>query len=450
MERIQRNKIHIIAYSTLTAALIASIIWLAITSNRNRQLANEINNDYNRAFSELTGYVDGIESNLRKSMLVSGPAQLASLSNDIFRQSTAAKSSLGTLPVTEINLENTAKFLSQVGDYTYVLSQNAINGKNISEEDFKNLASLTSYAADLNKSLSDTLGRIYSGEVSLSPQNRSMNTVIAASDIITDMENVEKSFEEYPSLIYDGPFSEHIENRESAMLKNAQEISMEDAKKVAESFLGEKGRNLNFESDTQNTPIDAYTFTSRDDNSNVSISITKRGGHVLYFLNNRDVFEENLNFSDCISIGEKFLKDIGYKSLTNSYYDKNSHVATVNFAYIQDGTTCYSDLIKVKIALDNGEILGLEANGYLMNHEIRQIPAPSLSASQARAKVSPHLNVDASGLTLIPKDSLQEVLCYEFHGNFDGRNYLIYINAQNGREEKILMLIESEDGILTE
>ena len=47
--------------------------------------------------------------------------------------------------------------------------------------------------------------------------------------ILESMENVEKAFDEYPSLIYDGPFSEHIENRTPVMLENASEISEQDA-----------------------------------------------------------------------------------------------------------------------------------------------------------------------------------------------------------------------------
>ena len=64
------------------------------------------------------------------------------------------------------------------------------------------------------------------------------------------MANVEKSFDEYPSLIYDGPFSEHIENREPALLKNAHTISQEDALNTAEKFVGTKG--LAFESLSEN------------------------------------------------------------------------------------------------------------------------------------------------------------------------------------------------------
>ena len=84
-----------------------------------------------------------------------------------------------------------------------------------------------------------------------------------------------------------------------------------------------------------------------------------------------------------------------------------------------------------------------------MNHKDRGEQKPVLSAEAARAAVSTHLNVNTPTLAVIPKDSLREVLCYEFHGTHKDKNFIIYINAENGREEDILLLIESETGILT-
>ena len=139
----------------------------------------------------------------------------------------------------------------------------------------------------------------------------------------------------------------------------------------------------------------------------------------------------------------------GYMNMTESYYEKHSGVATVNFAYMQDGVTCYPDLVKVKVALDNGEIVGLGTHGYLMNHTIRDIKPATVSRQEAREKVSRYLSVDSVKLAVIPKDSEWEVLCYEFKCSAQGRNYLVYINATDGREEDVMMLIESEEGILT-
>lgn len=382
-------------------------------------------------------------------MLAGSPAQLAGISSEIFRQSTAAKACLGQLPTSYIQLDNTAKFLSQVGDYTYVLSQNMIQGGSITDEDYKNIQSLTEYSEKLNEALTKIQNDIYQGNINFSKTAKKYNTAEAASDIFSDLENVEKSFEEYPSLIYDGPFSEHIENQQSVMLQNAEEISQPEALEKAKAFLGERGKKLEFESNVQNSTIDAYTFTVKDGERQISISITKKGGYVNYFLDNRVTAEEKLNFTDAVIKAESFLKSCGITSLTSNYYDKAGGVATVNFAYIQNGITCYSDLIKVRVALDNGEILGMEAHGYLMNHKEREFPPIQLSEKEARSRINPHLKISSASMAYIPKDNLKEYLCYEFQGQHNGRNFIIYINAENGNEEKILMLIESDNGILT-
>lgn len=447
MELERDNRIHAVVYTVMALLLVGVSIFALYQYRQNRRHKMDLNNQYSRAFYELSDYVNDIETNLHKGMLASSPAQLASISGDIYRLSNSAKSCLGELPVSEIQLDNTAKFLSQVGDYTYVLSQSAINGQEITDKQYNELKQLTSYATDLKDAFTKMRQGVEEGGISFTDGRRA-GTVQAAGGIMQELENVENSFSEYPSLIYDGPFSEHIENRESPMLKKAAEITVDEARKTAGEFLGVDPAALVFESDTQNSAIDAYNFYL-DGDVRSNISITKKGGRVLYYLKNRDVAAEKLSFKEAIEIGGKYLKDCGYKSMENSYYDKAGGIATVNFAYRDGNVTCYSDLIKVKIALDDGEVLGLETNGYLMNHTDRSLAAPALSEQEAKAKVSKHLGIKSAGLALIPKDSLREVLCYEFKGSFEDRNFIIYINAENGQEEKILMLLESEEGILT-
>ena len=145
------RSIHVWLYTALIAGLIAALIWgfTASKSANALELSNE--NQYNRAFHELVGYVDDIDTLLSKAQLTKSPAQLAKLSSDIFRQAAEAKSCLGQLPTSQVQLDNTSKFLSQVGDYTYVLSQSMINGEDISQEEYDNLSSMNEYASNLSK-----------------------------------------------------------------------------------------------------------------------------------------------------------------------------------------------------------------------------------------------------------------------------------------------------------
>ena len=236
------NKIHTAIYSVLGVAIIVLSVMYYNCCARSKELDIAMNNSYDRAFFELSDYVSDIDVLLTKAQLAGTPAQLASISNEIFMQAAEAKSCFGELPQQDVNLEKTAKFLSQVGDYTYVLSQNMINGQEISQEEYTTLAKLNDYASELSRSLGEIEARIYKGEISFYTAygTNIITRALAAEDILGDLENVEKAFEGYPSLIYDGPFSEHIENAESVMLKDADEVSKKQALKKAKEFIGEK------------------------------------------------------------------------------------------------------------------------------------------------------------------------------------------------------------------
>ena len=450
MER--TRTIHLWIYTVLGAAIIAALIWGFTASKSASALEISNENNYNRAFHELAGYVEEIDVLLSKAQLTKSPAQLAKLASDIFRQSASAKSCLGQLPTNEVQLDNTSKFLSQVGDYTYVLSQSMINGEEISGEQYDNLASLNEYASKLSDTLTEMENRIYSGELRISDKrSRSRGTVAdaAGGGILADLENVEKSFEGYPSLIYDGPFSEHIENRAPAMLENASDISQEDALRKAEEFLGINDGSLILEGMSENTAIPTYTFSKSTDEEEITVSVTKKGGYILSYLDSKMVGEERLSVEEATKKAAEFLQEKGFYSMQESYYEKSGSIATMNFAYVQDNVTCYSDLVKVRVALDTGDIVGLEAKGYIMNHCERELMTPALTMEDAKARVSTSLDVSGTKLALVPKDSMREVLCYEFKGAFLGKNFLVYVNADNGREEEIFLLLESAEGILT-
>ncbi len=446
---------HKLIYWILLAVIAFLAIFAGYQFMQKKSLETTVENNYNRAFHELVSYVDDINTLLQKSMLVSSASQMSTISSELFRQTTAAKACLGQLPVSEVQLEGTEKFLSQVGDFTYSLSQNVINSKDVSDDDYESLSDLSKYAQTLNDNLLKMQQDIYNGDISFGTIKKNAKEYLensaqaADKDILTGFEDVEKEFQEYPSLIYDGPFSDHIENLKPAMLENADEISIDEGLNIAKKFLGDRGRNLAYSGESQNTNLDSYSYSASYENREIYITITKKGGYPVYFLDTREVGEEKHNFSDAISFAKEFLNAKGYTSLKESYYDKSNGIATINFAYTQGDVICYSDLIKVKVALDNGEIVGMEAHGYIMNHKHRNLDAITLSEEQAKSYINSRLSVDSSNIALIPKDSKKEVLCYEFKGNHNGRNFLIYINVQTGAEEQILMLIESEEGILT-
>lgn len=435
-------------YMCFFLSIIVLIAAIAVGYNYSiaKTMKTTVENNYNRAFNELVGYVDDIDTLLQKSMLVSSPSQTATLSGELVRETAAAKACLAQLPQEEISLEKTEKFLSQTGDYTYILSQKSIYNEEITDDEYTNLEKLSDYASTLNKELLKMQDEIYSGKLSFgNNKNKYFGDRAEAAENILGFERIEKQFQEYPSLIYDGPFSEHIEKMNPVMTESKENITNEQALEILKNFLKKDIKNLENDGESKNTALESYLFKSDD----IYAAVTKKGGYVLYFLENKEINEEKISVEDAIVKAENFLSERGYTSMKDSYYDTANGIATINFAFEQNGVICYSDLVKVKVALDNGEIIGFESKGYLMSHQEREITEVNITEDEVKSKINNHLYVEDIKKAIIPKDNKKEILCYEVRGKYKDKNFLIYINAANGREEEILMLIESENGILT-
>lgn len=164
---------------------------------------------------------------------------------------------------------------------------------------------------------------------------------------------------------------------------------------------------------------------------------------------NREVNEEKISKEEAVKIGKKYLEELGFQNMQESYFLTQENIITINYLYKQENVLIYPDLIKLKIALDNGEILGMETTGYLNSHTERENLKPMISKEEAKEKINPKLNIYTESLAIIPTEWKTEILCYEFKGKIDETEFLVYINAQNGREENILVIKETPGGILT-
>jgi germination protein YpeB len=179
------------------------------------------------------------------------------------------------------------------------------------------------------------------------------------------------------------------------------------------------------------------------------VSITKTGGHVAWMLNTRGIGESKLSMEEMRQKAEAFLKEKGYVNMMPTYSMVSGDTGVVNFAYTQDGVIIYPDLLKVKVALDNGEVVGFEAQKFLMSHHDRDIRKPRLTEEEARKFISNQFNVSKGRLALIPLEDRTEVLTYEFKGKYQEDEFLIYINADTGDQEMILKIIKDKTGTLT-
>lgn len=446
-----RHMLSIIVVLFTIIIILSVIIYKKQTEYRQ---ASE--NQYNMAFYELVDYVQNVETYLAKSLISSSPEHGAETLTHVWREANLAQAYLSRLPIDSVELEKTAKFLNQVSDYSYSLSRKNIYNEELTEEDLKNLEDLHNYSVELRNTLDQLSADINDGRIKWGELTKKGKVAFAqeVSNISKNsFSNLEENFHEYSGLIYDGAFSEHMTSSQKKVL-TGDNIDEEKAKQIATDFIGkDRMQEINLSGKSENTDIITYDFSVKVNNENeenMNISITEKGGHVLLMNYNRNVEAELISQEEADKIGKQFLEDRGLNNMKETYYLKQDGIVTINYAYKQDEVTVYPDLIKLKIALDNGEVMGIETKGYLNSHEERKIPEVKITKEKAKESLNKNLEITSESLAIIPTEWQTEVLCWEFKGKVNDTDFLVYVNAETGKEEDILVITNTPNGTLTQ
>lgn len=445
------KKAHML--SIITIFLVVIVCLIAVLINRQKESKQASENSYNMAFYELVNYVQNVETYLAKSLISSTPEHGAETLTNVWREANLAQAYLSQLPIESQELENTEKFLNQVSDYSYSLSRKNIYNESLTDDDLKNLKDLHTYSVELENTLNQLSDDINSGRIKWNELTNKGEATFAqqvSTSSLDGFSSLEENFHEYSGLIYDGAFSEHLTSSEKKGL-TGEDIDEETAKQKVIEFIGKDNvkeiENLGY---SENATIPEYNFSVKTPSEdNINISISKKGGHVVYMNSNRSVNTEIISQEEANNKGKEFLNNHGFKDMKETYYLKQDGIVTINYAYTQNDVVIYSDLIKVKVALDNGEILGIETTGYLNNHTQRNVSNVKITKEEAKKVLNKDLDIGYEGLAIIPTKYQTEILCYEFKGKVDDREFLVYINAENGREEDVLIITNTPNGTLT-
>ena len=452
------NRKKIITFIIWTLIIVSLILGYNLYE-RNKSYRVATQNNYNMAFYELVDYMQNVKTYLAKSLITTDDNHGAETLTHVWREANLAQTYLAMLPLESQELENTEKFLNQVSEYSYSLSRKNIDNIDLGEEDLKNLKDLYSYSVDLSNVLNQLSEDLSNGRITWDDLKDDGNTLFAqqVSNISRDSFGaMEENFHEYAGLIYDGAFSEHLTGAEKKGL-TGETIDEETAKKKAEEFIG-KERIKEFTSIelSQNSEIESYAIgirTNKDET--ISMAISKIGGHIVYMNSDRNVETQIISDEEAKTKAKEFLDSRGISNMKATYYINQGGISTINFAYEQpydndQSVIMYADLIKVKVALDSGEILGIETTGYLNNHYERTFATPKVSMEEAKQKLNKDIEIVNQRLAMIPTEWNTEIFCYEFQGRIDEIEFLTYINVETGDEEDTLVITNTGNGTLTE
>lgn len=412
----------------------------------NRILAQwelQAENQYRSAFQELNTHFESLETEIATALVTKSNERRLVKLNNIWRDAFAAQEDLGELPIAGVSLTNIKSLLSKTERYAYRLSQENIN-KKLSGKDWENLNQLHKQVKVAANDLEEVHNKIEKNNFRWSKQrhiilekdNLSDNSVLSSLQVTErklKLSNLDLGLEQ--------------ESTDQFLLQlskvKGQEGSIEKDKaiKLAKDFLGARSKNYKFDlydNQVKDSGIVTVIANSEEtNNSQIFFDISQKSGEVIWFLEKRSFKTSEFEDDQVQKFATDFVKQSNYDDLVVKEISSEGNLGIVDLAPKTEGVLIYPQLVKVKVALDNGDIIGFNARRFLSNNDLEVDLEPKLSLEEAKQRVNQRLDLKDNRLAVIFNDIGRPILSYEFVGVLGDEEFKIYINADNGREVKV-------------
>jgi spore germination protein len=433
----------------LLLALVITAGWGYSQYQARRQWEINTENQYQRSFEEFTNHVDNMETAMSKILVAGSFLQSNRLLTDIWREANSSQTSLGQLPLTSLELSRIKMLLAKTSTFSFNSAQKQlIQGNRISAREWNTLKSLRNQTQIIQRHLTalreqfytsrarwlevDRLGPV--GATGLASNGLNNNSVTKAFLMLED------GLRRVPDVQFEGNNLGFVPKPTGLTGKN---ISLREAMGIARRFMGPDYRKATIKYDRLiYGGFPSYMITVTDPqkkNRAANLSISVKGGHVAWMLGNRNVRNARLNMAQVEHSAKAFLDRNHYPAMEPVSRERFANITTISFAPVRNKVIYYPELVKVQAAMDDGEILGSDAIAFLTFYDPRESAyrKPRLSEADIRRRLNPHLQLVKIRLAQVLDEMFNKVLCYEIEGTLDNNRYLIYYNANTGKEEKL-------------
>lgn len=431
----------------LTIGIIGVGYWGYKEHEDKNALLIQTENTYQRSFHELSYHMDLLHDKIGTSLAMNSSERLSPQFVDIWKISSEALSNVGQLPLNLLPFHETKEYLSKIGDFTYKTAVRDLDDDPLTDEEIKTLQQLQTQAAELK----DELRALQYTALENNLRWMDVEVALANGDelvdntIIDGLKTVEDKLEGFQETNVDSPIIGVSSKNHAYENITGEEISQEEAlEKSKDLFEAGDQDKLSITKSGDGADIPFYSISYQNENKRGYMDMSVQGGLPMTMLVERNVDEAKISLNEGMEIAQAFLQELHFEDMQLLNSSQFDNIGVYSFLYNQDGVRIYPDTLEIKVALDNGDILGLTAKNYLMNHTDRDLPEPEITEEEAKEAVNPNVDIQEEYLAVIDNDLGEEVLVYEFLGVYNDETYRIFINAADGREEKVEMLNGTE------
>lgn len=439
------SRLSAVLFPVVAVLLVGTAIWGYQEHQEKNSILIKAENQYQRAFHNLSYHLDHLHRELGNALAVHSASrdfQRKSLIN-VWRVTNEAKSEIDQLPLTLMPFHKTEKFLASISNFTYHVAIRDMTKSPITDDEMKKLQALYKRSKEVANEVRGVQTKVLSHNLRWMDVETAIASEREKNDnmIIDGFKLVDKRVSEYSEVDF-GPSAPNIFETKSYKHLQGKMVTPEDVKRKAKSFFRlEDGQTLRVVENGHGTEYSSYSVTVPSESErSLRADFTKRGGKLIWFTDNRPVAAKNVSIGEASELARQFLKRHEFGDMVPIQYDEYDKTASLIMARQLNGVIVYPEKLTVKVALDNGDVIGVHASELLHAKDNRNVEEPKLTVEEAKKKLNPQFKANKHTLAIIENDMRKEVLCYEFQGKINGGQYRIYINAESGQEEKVEQL----------
>lgn len=437
------KRLSAILFPIATILLIGSLVWGYQENQEKNAILIKAENQYQRAFHDLSYHVDRLHSELGNTLAVhsaSTGAHRKGLVN-VWRITSEAQNEINQLPLTLLPFNKTEEFLSRISKFSYQTGVRDLTKEPLSDGEVKNLKELYKSSAQISKDLQAVQNKVINNRLRWMDVETALASEKEPRDntIIDGFKTVDKKVGEYPELDW-GPSVSSMYNKRSVKKLGGTPVTVDKVKADAARFIGHNDQgSIKVVENGRGTEWASFTAQIHGNQGEVkTLDFTKNGGHLISYSDSRTIGPKSVNAAGAREQAERFLKEKGFQDMTPVSYDEYDNIGTFTFVSKLGDILIYPEKITVRVALDNGQVAGMQASDYVYERENRETPAkPKLTLEQARKFLNSDYKEKYHRLAQIENDMSEKVTTYEFGGSINGSDYKIFINAETGGEETI-------------
>ncbi|RKN84612.1 germination protein YpeB [Paenibacillus ginsengarvi] len=443
------KRLSAILFPIMTVLLVGAVLWGYQVNQEKNSILIKAENQYQRAFHDLSYHVDKLHSELGNTLALNSQSYASQRKGliNVWRITSEAQNEINQLPLTLLPFNKTEELLSNIANFSYRASVRDLTKEPLSEDEMKTLTALYEHSKQISSDLRDVQSKVIASslrwmdvEVALASEEKMLDNTI-----IDGFQTVDKKVSEYKEMNWGPSMAAMFEKRTYTAL-SGQEATEDEIRQKAAKIMNDKPlSDVRVVENGAGTEYHSYSLSGKNESGgDVSMDFTKKGGQLIWFMNPRDVASTGISPEQARDAAGTYLAAHDYPDMTPISYDASHHIASLTFAAKQNDVIVFPEKVTVKVALDNGDVMGIQAADYIFEHKKRDLKTPALTMEEAKKSLHSNFNTLNQSLALIKNDIDQEVLCYQFTGGVNGSTYRIYINGDTGAEEKVEQLRHAE------